>query len=62
MYKRQDVLANAQTYAEQVFKVLDRARTEVRFNSEWFGQMSAADMIKLAAQHTVCLLYTSRCV
>jgi len=50
---REDVLANAQTYAAQVFKVLDRDRTEVRFNSEWFGQMSAADMIKLAAQHTV---------
>ena len=50
---REDVLANAQTYAEQVFKVLDRERTEVRFNSEWFGQMTAADMIKLAAQHTV---------
>jgi tyrosyl-tRNA synthetase len=50
---REDVLANAQTYADQVFKVLDKARTEVRFNSEWFGQMSAADMIKLAAQHTV---------
>jgi len=50
---REDVLANAQTYSEQVFKVLDRERTEVRFNSEWFGQMGAADMIKLAAQHTV---------
>ena len=50
---REDVLANAETYAEQVFKVLDKARTEVRFNSEWFGQMSAADMIKLSAQHTV---------
>jgi len=50
---REDVLANAQTYAEQVFKVLDRERTEVRFNSEWFGQMQAADMIRLAAQHTV---------
>ena len=50
---REDVLANAQTYADQVFKVLDKARTEVRFNSEWFGAMSAADMIKLAAQHTV---------
>ncbi|MCW5578978.1 MAG: tyrosine--tRNA ligase [Dokdonella sp.] len=50
---REDVLANAQTYSEQVFKVLDRARTEVRFNSEWFGAMSAADMIKLAGQHTV---------
>jgi tyrosyl-tRNA synthetase len=45
---REDVEANARTYADQVFKVLDRERTEVRFNSEWFGQMSAADMIKLA--------------
>lgn len=50
---REDVLANARTYEEQVFKVLDRERTEVRFNSEWFGQMSAADMIRLAGQHTV---------
>ena len=50
---RDDVLANAQTYADQVFKVLDRERTEVRFNSEWFGAMTAADMIRLAAQHTV---------
>ena len=50
---REDVLANAETYAEQVFKVLDREKTELRFNSEWFGQMTAADMIKLAAQHTV---------
>ena len=50
---RDDVLANARTYAEQVFKVLDRERTEVRFNSEWFGKMDAADMIRLAAQHTV---------
>ncbi len=50
---REDVLANAKTYADQVFKVLDRERTEVRFNSEWFGAMTAADMIKLAAQHTL---------
>jgi tyrosyl-tRNA synthetase len=50
---RADIDANAKTYAEQVFKVLDRERTEVRFNSEWFGQMSAADMVRLAAQHTV---------
>jgi len=50
---REEVLANAETYSQQVFKVLDRERTEVRFNSEWFGQMTAADMIKLAAQHTV---------
>ena len=50
---REDVLVNAETYAEQVYKVLDREKTELRFNSEWFGQMTAADMIKLAAQHTV---------
>ena len=50
---REDVLANARTYEEQVFKVLDRSRTEVRFNSEWFGKMGAADMIRLAGQHTV---------
>ena len=50
---REEVLANAETYSQQVFKVLDRERTEVRFNSEWFSQMTAADMIKLAAQHTV---------
>ncbi|MDE2249582.1 MAG: tyrosine--tRNA ligase [Xanthomonadaceae bacterium] len=50
---REDVLANAQTYAAQVYKVLDRECTELRFNSEWFGPMSAADMIRLAGQHTV---------
>ena len=50
---REDVLANAQTYRDQVFKVLDEAKTEVRFNSEWFGTMSAADMIRLAGQLTV---------
>ena len=50
---REDVEANARTYEEQVFKVLDRDRTEVRFTSEWFGRMSAADMIRLAGQHTV---------
>ncbi len=50
---REDVLANARTYEEQVFKVLDREKTEVRFNSEWFGRMGAADMIRLAGQHTV---------
>ena len=50
---KDDVLANARTYEEQVFKVLDREKTEVRFNSEWFGEMGAADMIRLAGQHTV---------
>ena len=50
---REDVAANAATYADQVFKVLDRQRTELRFNSEWFDKMTAADMVRLAGQHTV---------
>ena len=49
----EEVIANAETYAAQVYKVLDRQRTELRFNSEWFGKMDAAGMIKLAASHTV---------
>ncbi|MCE2999664.1 MAG: tyrosine--tRNA ligase [Betaproteobacteria bacterium] len=50
---REAVAANAQTYTEQVFKILDRSRTEVVFNSTWMDRMSSADMIKLAASHTV---------
>jgi len=50
---REQVLQNAQTYKEQVFKILDPARTKVVFNSEWMGPMSAADLIGLAARHTV---------
>jgi tyrosyl-tRNA synthetase len=50
---RADVEANAATYAEQVYKVLDRGRTEVRFNSEWFAAMPAADLIRLASRQTV---------
>jgi len=49
----EEVRANAQTYAEQIFKILDPERTRVVFNSQWMGRMSAADLIKLAAQHTV---------
>ncbi|GEN23519.1 tyrosine--tRNA ligase 2 [Halomonas cupida] len=48
-----EVKANAQTYKEQVFKILDPERIEVRFNAEWFSKMSAADMIELAGQTTV---------
>jgi tyrosyl-tRNA synthetase len=50
---REEVARNAQTYTEQVFKILDRSRTEVVFNSTWMDKMSAVDMIKLAATHTV---------
>lgn len=49
----EQVAANAQTYAAQVFKILDPVRTRVVFNSEWMGKKSAADMIQLAAQYTV---------
>ncbi len=48
-----EVQANARTYAEQVFKVLDPERTRVCFNSEWLGKLSAADLIRLAATTTV---------
>jgi len=47
------VAQNAKTYTEQVFKILDSGKTEVCFNSAWMAGMSAADMIKLAASHTV---------
>jgi tyrosyl-tRNA synthetase len=47
------IAANAETYRQQAFKVLDPDRTEVCFNSVWFNQLGAAGMIKLAAQHTV---------
>lgn len=50
---REQVLANAQSYKDQVFKVLDPAKTEVVFNSTWMDKFSAVDLIKLAATHTV---------
>ena len=50
---REQILANAKTYREQVFKILDAEKTEVCFNSTWFEPMGAAGMIKLAARHTV---------
>ena len=49
----EEVKRNAETYKEQVFKILDPAKTEVRFNSEWFSELSAAKMIELAAHSTV---------
>lgn len=50
---REQVLQNAQTYREQVFKILDSDKTEVCFNSTWFDSLGAAGMVRLAAQHTV---------
>lgn len=50
---REQIDANARTYADQVFKILRSELTEVRFNSEWIEQLGAAGMLKLAASHTV---------
>lgn len=48
-----EIKANAQTYAKQVFKILDKNKTKIVFNSDWFDKMSAGDMIQLASQITV---------
>ncbi|MGQ0523589.1 MAG: tyrosine--tRNA ligase [Betaproteobacteria bacterium] len=50
---REAIARNARTYTDQVFKILDRDRTEVSFNSTWMDKFSAADMVRLAATHTV---------
>ena len=50
---REEVLKNAETYKEQVFKILDPEKTKVVFNSQWLGRMSAEDMVRLTAKYTV---------
>ena len=50
---REQVLENAQTYEHQIFKILDPEKTTVLFNSSWMGAMSAAELVQLAAKHTV---------
>jgi tyrosyl-tRNA synthetase len=50
---RNEIIKNAETYREQVFKILDPDRTEVLFNSVWFDRMTPADFVHLAAKHTV---------
>lgn len=50
---KEEVLENAKTYEDQVFKILDPEKTRVVYNSEWMGKMDAADMIQLAAKYTV---------
>ncbi len=50
---REQVVENAKSYTDQVFKILKQAQTEVVFNSTWMDKMNAADLIKLAATHTV---------
>ena len=50
---KDEVLENAKTYEEQVFKILDKDKTRIAFNSEWMSKMSSADIITLASKHTV---------
>lgn len=50
---REQVIENAKTYEKQIFKVLDREKTEVRFNSEWLGKLNFRDVIELASKLTV---------
>jgi tyrosyl-tRNA synthetase len=50
---REEVMANAETYQAQIFKILDPEKTQVMFNSTWMNAMSPADLIQLAAKHTV---------
>jgi tyrosyl-tRNA synthetase len=50
---REEIAANAKTYQDQVFKILDRDKTEVRFNSEWLDKLTYYDLVKLMAQFTV---------
>ncbi|EOX3426153.1 tyrosine--tRNA ligase [Vibrio cholerae] len=50
---REDVLRNAETYKQQVFKILDPAKTKIQFNSEWLSQLGAEGMIRLASNQTV---------
>ncbi len=50
---QEEVMENAKTYEQQIYKILDPEKTTLRFNSEWMGPKSAAEMIQLAATHTV---------
>jgi len=50
---REDVLKNAETYKEQAFKILDPDKTQIKFNNDWIGKMTATDLIRLSAKHTV---------
>jgi len=53
MLSREEVLQNAKTYAEQAFMILDKDKTEIRYNNEWLGRMTFADVVKLASKYTV---------
>ncbi len=50
---KEEILQNAETYKQQVFKILDPVATEIRFNSEWLGALGAEGMVRLAAKYTL---------
>ena len=50
---KEDVLENAKTYQDQIFKILDKEKTTIAFNSAWMSKMSSTEMISLASKHTV---------
>ena len=50
---REDVIENARSYESQIYKILDPGKTQILFNSSWMGALSAADLVQLAAKHTV---------
>jgi tyrosyl-tRNA synthetase len=50
---KEEILQNAETYKQQVFKILDPVKTEIRFNSEWLGALGSEGMIRLAAKYTL---------
>ena len=57
---RQEIEANAETYKQQVFKILDPVKTEVRFNREWLGPLSSDEMVKLTATYNVARMLERR--
>ncbi len=54
---REEILENAETYKQQVFKILDKDKTEVRFNSEWMDELPSTEMIRLAASYNVARMF-----
>ncbi len=57
---REEIDANAETYKDQAFKILDPARTEIRFNSEWLGKLGSEGFIRLAARYNVARMLERR--
>jgi len=58
MLSEEEIRANATTYVDQLARILDRAKTVVRFNSEWLGKLSFADLVRLTSQMTVAQVLT----